>query len=133
LQQRQVNVVDKATCAHEWGRVGVHDDTIWPLIQCTTPGAIGSGDSGGPLFAATPSGYVQVSLVSGSYAKHVTTDAKKKHKHHRKHKHHKKNNKHQKKNKNEHKQQVKLHQVVPDYGPQFSDPSIAAFLDSVGV
>ena len=70
LQQAQVNVVDDATCAKEWARTGYHNDSAFHLYLCTTPGTFGSGDSGGPLFTSTPSGYVQVSLVSGSYAKH---------------------------------------------------------------
>jgi secreted trypsin-like serine protease len=116
LQQAQVNVVDDATCAKEWARAGYHNDPAFQLFLCTTPGTFGSGDSGGPLFTSTPSGYVQVSLVSGSYAKH----------------HKNKNKKNKKKGKN-YKKQKKLHKVIPDYGPELSNPSIAAFLDSVGL
>jgi secreted trypsin-like serine protease len=113
MQQAQVNVVDDDTCAREWARTGYHDNSVWHFFVCTTPGIFGSGDSGSPLFVATPSGYVQVSLVSGSYAKH--------HKHKNKNKNNKKNNK------------KKLHKVIPDYGPELSDPSSTAFLVSVGV
>jgi secreted trypsin-like serine protease len=113
LQQAQVHVVDDATCAQEWARAGYHNDPAFQFFLCTTPGTFGSGDSGGPLFTSTPSGYVQVSLVSGSYAKHHT-------------------NKKKNKGKN-YKKQVQLHKVIPDYGPELSNPSLAAFLDSVGV
>lgn len=112
LQQSRVNVVDDYTCAKEWHRTGYSDDSVWSIILCTTPGKFGPGDSGGPLFVSTPGGLVQVALVSGSYAKH------------------KKNKKHKKSNK---KQQKKLHQKIPDYGPELSAPISSDFLASYGV
>jgi secreted trypsin-like serine protease len=108
LQQAQVTVVDDTTCAKQWRKTGFSDGSVWAIILCTTPGYFGPGDSGGPLFVATPGGYVEVTLVSGSYAKH--------------HKH-----------KNTKKQQKKLHKKIPDYGPELSAPSSNDFLASYGV
>jgi len=110
LQQAQVNVVDDTTCAQQWGRTGFKDDSVWAIILCTTPGIFGPGDSGSPLFASTPSGVVEVALVSGSYAKH-----------------------HKNNNKSNNKQKKKLHQTVPDYGPELSAQSSVDFLAAYGV
>jgi len=118
MQQAQVNVVDDDTCAREWARTGYNDNSVWHLFVCTTPGIFGGGDSGSPLFVSTPSGFVQVSLVSGSYAK-LHADKKKN------------NNKNNKKKNN--KKKKKLHKAIPDYGPELSDSSSAAFLATVGV
>jgi secreted trypsin-like serine protease len=110
LQQGHVSVIDDTTCAREWARTGYHDTSVWSLFLCTSPGQFGSGDSGGPLFAATPSGYVQVSLVSGGYAR---------------------NHKHKQKKKKQAEQSKQQH--IPDYGPELSAPSSADFLASYGV
>lgn len=107
-QHTDVRVVDDTTCAKEWERTGYRDDSVWGLFVCTTPGTFAKGDSGSPLFVATPSGYVQVSLVSGSYASH---------------------HKHKTKNTNT---EMTLRQEIPDYGPELSAPSSAQFLASVG-
>jgi secreted trypsin-like serine protease len=111
LQQAQVNVVDDTTCAKQWRKTGFNNGSVWSIILCTTPGVFGSGDSGSPLFVATPGGYVQVALVSGSYSKH---------------------HKHKNKNKNK-KKKKKLHQTIPDYGPELSAPSSVDFLAAYGV
>lgn len=110
LQQAQVNVVDDTTCAQQWRRTGFKDDSVWAIILCTTAGIFGPGDSGSPLFVSTPSGVVEVTLVSGSYAKH-----------------------HKNNNKSNNKQKKKLHQTVPDYGPELSAQSSVDFLAAYGV
>ena len=89
-------------------------------------GGVWPGDSGGPLFVSTPSGYVQVMLVSGSFAKHHQNKPESKSKN--------TGNIHESKTKgNNNKQKKQLHQTVPDYGPELSAPSSADFLASGGV
>lgn len=107
LHLTTVHVVDDATCAQAWARTGYQDDSVWGLFVCTTPGEFQRGDSGSPLFVATPRGDVQVSMASGSYA------ARHKHKHPN--------------------TDPTLYQEIPDYGPELGAPSSAQFLASVGI
>jgi secreted trypsin-like serine protease len=107
MQPTVVHVVDDATCATDWALTGYRDDSVWGLFVCTTPGVFTPGDSGSPLFVATPSGYVQVSLVSGSYEFRQKRKRK--------------------------KVDPALDQEIPDYGPELSAPSSAQFLASAGV
>jgi secreted trypsin-like serine protease len=67
MKQREVAVVDDATCARQWRKHSKYQLIVDNVTLCTTAHAHGTGDSGGPIFATAGGTHIQVSLVSSAF------------------------------------------------------------------
>jgi secreted trypsin-like serine protease len=67
LQEGAISVIDNASCAKQWRRIGFKKSFSPSLLLCTSARRFAPGDSGSPVFSTTSGTFVQVSLVSGGF------------------------------------------------------------------